>query len=346
MTLIKRVTSDTYLMAPWNDVSKFIQIEFQDPVFNNETFEQYVQRYFTNYEKLFTDGSKITDENTSSAASAMFSPSQSISVCWKLRPEHSVISTELYAIWRTLKYVGERDTVDVVIFTDSMSSLQLISSNPKSYSSIVQKIQNLLIDLNQEKNVVLHWVKAHCGILGNEIADRSANKGHSNSVSELYDLTIEEMVSILKRNFQEYWNDYWKFTSDLCGKGMFLRAIRDDIKGSEPVAKLSSRRHEVVIHRLRMGHAGLKQYLYRFEMEENDECEHCQLPESIEHYIMSCPLHQDPRTIMFRNLSHIGVDNPTLKLILGGEEKLSQKRNEIFKILIQFIKSTNKIKLL
>ena len=43
-------------------------------------------------------------------------------------------------------------------------------------------------------------------------------------------LTQEEMISIFKTKFIEYWDLYWKETTNLSGKGLFLINIRSHIK--------------------------------------------------------------------------------------------------------------------
>ena len=288
----------------------------------------------------------MCDNDKISAASAMYSQSQSLSVCWKLRQEHSVISTELFAIWKALVSIRDTGVTAAVIFTDSRSALQMITSNHPTYGDVVSKIKILLMSLNGDKTVLLHWVKAHCGIIGNEIADRSANKGHENNRSELYELTQCDYLSVFRLNYKKYWNDYWKFTTESTGKGMFLRGIRDDISGGPPVANFHNRRHELVIHRLRMGHSGMKQYLGRFHMEESEDCADCKVPDTTEHYLLQCATHEGQRDVMFRKLAMIGVDSPTIKTILGGNENFSRRRRDIFKLLLDYIKCTGKLDLL
>lgn len=343
MLPIKKVAINPNKIAPWHSIEIYIKTDFEDRVMDNLSFMNYTHRHFSNYKFLFTDGSKTTE----STASALYSPSHGQAICWKLRAEHSVIGAELFAIWRALIYIDDLKLGSTVIFTDSRSALQLISSkDPTSYLNVVSNIQNLLLTLNADGSVLLHWVKAHCGIEGNEIADKSANKGHENDKTELYELTQYEIISILRTNAKIYWNDYWKFTTELTGKGMFLRNIRSHIGGIEPVAKFKNRRQEVVIHRLRMGHAGLNEYLHRFNMNDTNECEVCQVPESVQHYLFFCSAFQGQREVMFRNLSQIGVDNPTLKTILGGDDSIIGKRKDIFRFLVHYIKLTNKINLL
>ena len=37
----------------------------------------------------------------------------------------------------------------------------------------------LLKNVNEKRTVIVHWIKVHIGIIGNEIADRDAKMGHS-----------------------------------------------------------------------------------------------------------------------------------------------------------------------
>ena len=76
----------------------------------------------------------------------------------------------------------------------------------------------------------MHWVKSCVGIVGNEIADKSANEGHHINCTVLYKLTREECFSDLRRAFLEFWDVYWKETAALTSKGLFLRDVRDNVQ--------------------------------------------------------------------------------------------------------------------
>jgi ribonuclease HI len=233
MPQVKRVfTNSNAILPPWEEVAKYIHLGFAEIVYNNATFQDYTERYFPSYNLLFRCGSKVNKNSGCSAASAMYVTSNKITVCWKLRAEHSVLSTELYALWQALIYVKINNYNDTIIFTDSLSSLQLIESVHKTYTNIVGEIQKLLLDLNQDRIVLLHWVRGHTGIIGNEIADKAPNKGHENNRTELYDLTRDECISILKQKFRTYWNEYWILETDRTSKGLYLWGIRDNIAGS------------------------------------------------------------------------------------------------------------------
>lgn len=346
MPPVKRVNINSDYQPPWINIDSLIKLDFENKVFNNDTFERYVDLFYKDYTLLFTDGSKIEDTRIYSTASGMFCPSNSLSICWKLRPEHSVIGSELFALWRTLLFVENNHFNNVVVFCDSKSALQLILSSKSSYTDVVSKIRNLLVSLNREKTVKLHWIKAHCGIFGNEVADKTANKGHQNTSSELFDLTQLEIISMFKKKFNAYCTDNWKTATEITGKGLFLRQIRDNVSGPRLIVQSKIRRHEVVIHRLRMGHVGLRDYLHRFGLEDDNECNRCQVPETINHYLFNCAEYTVQRDAMSLKLRQIGVTDMSLKNILGGNDMISSKRPEIFKILISYVIETNKISIL
>ena len=83
-----------------------------------------------------------------------------------------------------------------IIFSDSMSALQILAGRYATYCSIVNEIQDFVKELIPRYNLLLHWVKGHVGIVGNEIADKSANMGHTTGQ--------EKNVSVISRKFS--WN--------------------------------------------------------------------------------------------------------------------------------------------
>jgi ribonuclease HI len=87
----------------------------------------------------------------------------------------SVFQTEIYAILLCAyenirkKYKNKR----ILIFSDSQAALKALSG-PKVISRLVEECQEALTVLVALNEVTLMWVQGHCGILGNEMADRLA----------------------------------------------------------------------------------------------------------------------------------------------------------------------------
>ena len=339
---VKRMPSDIFNLPPWEDINKYIVLSYQQPVHSDADFKSYVSDQFPDYVHMYTDGSKRDGDHISSACGIYF-PSFSYSECWKLNAEHSVLSAQLYAMYKSLLFIKNNNLDNCIIFSDSLSGLQLLySAKPKTYVVITGKIRKLLYELNKTRSILFHWIRAHCGIQGNEIVDKVAQKGHENNMSELYDLSKEEIISVLKRKVLETWNEEWKFNTDYTGKGLFLRSIREDIEISNPIVQLRNRRHEVAIYCLRIGHAGLNDHCYRFNMCISRNCAFCHTPETIDHYIFDCVLYTMQREHMLRMLSQIGIVDPSLGTILGGEHG-GKERQSIYKIVVHYLINTGRI---
>ena len=74
-------------------------------------------------------------------------------------------------------------------------------------------------------------------------------------------------LSMRYKIFLEFWDIYWKESAEMTQKGLVLKNIRNNIKQKIPQDG-RNRRVEVVINRLGMGHVGLNDYLYRFNMSQ------------------------------------------------------------------------------
>ena len=234
----------------------------------------------------------------------MFDPLLSKTVVWKIDPHHSVLSSELFALSKALKYIETitHDSNNFVIFTDSRSAVQLICSTGGSYAGLVGKIRQLLHSLNQNKLVVIEWVKGHAGIKGNEIVDRAANMAHSNPVCEELKLETEEVLTKLKKGMYKAWNDQWKFKVESTAKGKFLYNLYNKTQ-YYPQYKGKSRRLCIVLNRLRSGHAGVDHYLHRFNMSDTPLCCVCDIPDTIEHLLLHCVRYNVERQTMISKLN-------------------------------------------
>lgn len=88
-------------------------------------------------------------------------------------PSHAtVFQAKLVAILKALEVCGSRRDMEIIIFSDSRSSLQELA-NPSSLDPICARIH----ELRGGMAIQWFWVKAHVGITGNETADRSVKAG-------------------------------------------------------------------------------------------------------------------------------------------------------------------------
>jgi ribonuclease HI len=90
----------------------------------------------------------------------------------------TVVQTEIYAILQCA-YENIRRTCRhkrILIFSDSQAALKALSS-PKVMSRLVAECLDALSVLANQNEVTLIWVPGHCGIPGNEKADKLARQG-------------------------------------------------------------------------------------------------------------------------------------------------------------------------
>nr|CAI5848800.1 unnamed protein product [Callosobruchus analis] len=120
---------------------------------------------------IYTDGSK----NDSGVGCAIAVDSASYS--WSMSPKASVYAAEQYAIWQAILYCEMVVSVrDIVIVSDSLSALTSLR-NASLKDPLVQMILAALKVLEEnKKNIFFVWVPGHCGVPGNELADRAARQ--------------------------------------------------------------------------------------------------------------------------------------------------------------------------
>ena len=286
--------------------------------------------------------------NEISTASAMYYKAHNQITCWKLRKEHSVISAELFALFKALKYVHVTDKWGkFIVLTDSFSAIQMISNPGKNYIPIVSQICHYLYELNKTGVVILHWVKSHINIPGNEIVDKAAKLGHSNDRIELYRLEDTEYCSILRALFQRYFDDYWKQTTTETGKGLFLRRVRDQINYKNLAKHVFHRKSQVVFHRLRIGHINLQSHLYRIQRAEeptcqNELCNQMDIPETVEHYLLECPAYTPLRNNWKESLERIGITNMDIGTVLGSSGE-HPRFLDIVNFLLTYVRGTGRL---
>ena len=128
-----------------------------------------------------------------------------------------------------------------------MLSLQAISGFKIEVDLVQRFIKDYSVLSKSGKTVVLCWIPSHVGIPGNEKADTAAKSALSLRVTPMK-IPATDLVPRVTMLISEKWQQFWNSCT-----GNKLQAIRPTVGGHQSKSSLS-RRDEVVINRLRIGH--------------------------------------------------------------------------------------------
>jgi len=333
-------------VPPWFDIYDIVECSTkpQDIINGQEVimFMHMKDHKYKNFQELYTDGSKI-DLPQLSVASGVYIEYRRESICFRLNPSHSVVSSELFAIKEALNIIYREAQGKYVIFTDSLSAVQSILCKSPANSEITREIKQKLVEvINKGSIVKIQWIKAHCGIEGNEIADKTAKLGHENDRSVRYSLNHADLLLSLKKGVVELWDKYWKDMVYRTGRGTYLRDMRDNLR-LKCWNNSRDRRVEVVMSRMRIGHVGLNHYLNRFGMSVTDLCDTCMVEETIDHFLIDCRKYMEARGKLRSTLSAVGVLDFGVKTLLGCCTLEKHKKTVIFNAMTSFLKATKQM---
>ncbi|MEW8088496.1 MAG: reverse transcriptase domain-containing protein, partial [Candidatus Thiodiazotropha endolucinida] len=137
---------------------------------------EHIQKHYRGALQIYTDGSKDPENNKTGCAFVI--PSINFGQKFKLNNNLTVYTSELLAILKALEWIIEHRPDRVVILTDSLSSVQSISSGLSGTRQDV--LDEVLLQIHKVISLKIRldidWCPAHCGIQGNEDADQAAKQ--------------------------------------------------------------------------------------------------------------------------------------------------------------------------
>lgn len=150
-------------------------------------------------------------------------------------------------------------------------------------------------------NTVFMWVPGHCGVRGNERADRLAGTGYSGR-RYTKRIPLIDLKRWIKGTFRQYWEDSWFST-----RTPFLRQIKNCTTTWTDAPILRDQR---VLSRLRTGHTLISHNMGNGPF--HIECEICHIPASVDHILCVCPSYHYQRQThnLADNIGEILQDDP------------------------------------
>ena len=339
-------------VPPWEDHARYCFTDFSTGPVDSLTddmarsiFGALREERHAGMLEVYTDGSKVIKDNVTSVTAGMvvFNEEGKMFQRWKLPQEFCIMTAELYAIWKALEFLSTQILYRGVIYSDSLSSISLIKGrDTKRYLPMCFKIQRLLMDMNRMKSVHIQYVPGHKGIEGNELADLAASSAHNLDLLNNVPVPREDILKAASVILIRQWDAHWSEQVQFYGKGRHLKQIKTEL-GHWPWASHQNRCLEKTFTRLRIGHVGLQQHLFRFNMTEDERCSCLEDEESVEHYLLHCRNFLNRRVILLDELQKIKVQ-PTTQNLLGGGQFPDHKQKLIINIVGKFINDTKILK--
>jgi ribonuclease HI len=234
-----------------------------------------IKQHFYNYEYIYTDGSK---QNNRVAAAAV---TEDETFSFRLPDNSSVFSAELKAIELALNHIETEGYMRYLIFTDSLSAMQALdyenTENPLVVN-LLQKISYLL----QESDIIFCWLPGHIGIQGNEAADKAAKTALNNEILP-FKVPYCDFKPLVNSFVKTVWQTSWE---DPLNHNNKLFSIKP-VLGECPLSSRSSRREEIVLCRIRIGHSYLT-HSYLLKGEEAPQCIPCFTELNLSHIFIHC----------------------------------------------------------
>ena len=159
-----------------------------------------------------------------------------------------------------------------VFLTDCKSAIQSLQSPS---DQLERDTLHSLTALSQQLKVAVQWIPAHCGLSGNEKADRLAKLGSGQEQPNL-PVSYKEAKALIKRRYATNWKQCHDEPSD------------------DQMAHLQ-RAQQTTIFRLRTGHCRLRYHMYRLGLSHTPDCPCQTAPQTPEHILQDCPLFLEAR---------------------------------------------------
>ena len=272
-----------------NDLS---QIEIQQPqlrlchpaksILNNACiYYQSAMKNETESINIFTDGSK-SDNGVGSAFVAFHRGTLFHRQMFKLPNHCTVFQAELLAIHEALLFarsISQGRTVR--IYSDSLSSLMAINDR-NSKSELVLLIQDTIKGWNGPE-IELHWIKAHVGHEGNEIADQLAKEASISGQS----LTIKAPMSYAKKVIKDKMKSTWDHEWAISPNGKWTKTFFPNLATRRQAAHFAP---DFISTQFITEHGKFNAYLNRFHIRRTDHCKCSELNrQTCRHLLCECP---------------------------------------------------------
>jgi ribonuclease HI len=272
--------------CPWNLVPPVINWSLTKLKKNSTAPQVFKQLFlvesqkYKDFEHIFTDGSL---QGEAVAAAAVPPKHTNKTLQHRLPDGCSVYTAELKGILLALKYAYQSKLTKFLIVTDSLSSLEAISTR-KITHPLLADIQDLHTSLiNDGISIAFMWVPSHTDIRGNELADEAAKQALKHEVSTVpaQFVPFDDLKRKVKAYVEDAWQKQWSEQTD--NKLLKIKPVLSESSCSDT----KNRREETILTRLRVGHTKLT-HSFIFDGTDRPWCAACDSAYTIQHVLLEC----------------------------------------------------------
>ena len=172
--------------------------------------------------------------------------------------------------------------------------------NQETRNPLVLKALDTIHDIQSDRKIIKFcWIPSHVGIRGNEFADKKAKDSLIKLEPHHYKLPFTDYLPLVKAYVKKKWQARWD-KKHYEERPIKLHEIIPQLKPF--YTSHLSRKDEVVMHRLRIGHTRLTQRYYMEDpLKREPPCNFCYDDWlSIKHILIDCQHFEDIRNRYYR----------------------------------------------
>lgn len=273
------------LSPPWTlnlPTIRFDLTEISPP--NNNTYIRHIRNLiqeYPHYTVCLSDGSKFKNKTAYA-----YSINETL-VSHRIQNIASVYSAELIAIFACLSHLSQLPPNNkFLLLTDSLSSLHSLT-DPYTINPLIQRIYLTLNTLNSiNSQITFIWIPGHIGLPEHDIVDHAAKQATLfPRVTDNIRLPVSDHKNHYRSLILQSWHDLWK--NQPHNKLLRIKKTPTPWKSSFR----QSRREEVVLARLRIGHSRITHsHLFNTDSPSPASCPHCTQQHLTVDHIFDCPL--------------------------------------------------------
>ncbi|XP_058789072.1 uncharacterized protein LOC131663037 [Phymastichus coffea] len=250
---------------------------------------------------IFTDGSKLDENDKSFVGFASWSKAPEFCISKRILDSASIFTAECSALITVIQRIIEIGHGNYTIFSDSESALKAINSDRCDSPLIIDLKCKLAYAHIVNIDIKLVRIPAHVGVQGNEIVDSLAKDAAKNGVLLDNPIPVSDFFSKYKKEYKKENENLALQLSSTKGTFYFKNFYRDQAKPWFFDLGLP-RKAIVSINRIRSNHSSLNSSLFRKDIVLNKNCECNSSEDSVEHIFWECELTHLPRKKLLKEI--------------------------------------------